>query len=448
MMEVAYSVQVPLGKGFARTADFQTQALADAGLLLQAFDETSFWDPGTVDFGPFKDTLFDGLVASSLDTQGVRLFHGWNNASLASISVGLGLISLGLGAAWNDIATLFNTTHAQIIHLMVGLAKNLAALRYGAFYVPQPPIAWMIAGYALLSATILLWVHQKRKHAIALASISLGLMLVPVIRHAFSRDLRMDVIDVGNGQAILLSGPGFHRVLMDAGSEHQAESVVEPFLRTRGVNALDLIILTHGDALHYGGIRKLLPTLPIQRVVVPDAPFRSKPYRILLDNLRKAHIPLEIWHAGDTRTLPCGRIQVAWPPSGKTSFAKADDLGLVFCLQTDFNRLLFATDAGKTLEGKFSSTLPIGRCDALIQGLHGHEDSFTEPWLHAVHPQTILALTGDPPSPDLKTRWQTCEARILHTDQCGGVILWLRPGAMAIEPFFSPDKKVDGSAHQ
>ncbi len=82
-MSVSYSCQVRLGVGFARTAEVQVQALADAGLQGQVFAEDSFWDPGTVELGPFKDALFDSLVASHLN--GCKAFHGWNNAALNSI---------------------------------------------------------------------------------------------------------------------------------------------------------------------------------------------------------------------------------------------------------------------------------------------------------------------------------------------------------------------------
>ncbi len=82
-MSVSYSCMVPIGFGFARTAEVQVEALKSAGLLGQLFDESSFWEPGSVNLGNMKDALFDGLVASYLDES--KLFHGWNDGMLASM---------------------------------------------------------------------------------------------------------------------------------------------------------------------------------------------------------------------------------------------------------------------------------------------------------------------------------------------------------------------------
>jgi len=117
--EVLYSCQVPIGKGFARTAEQQIAALNSADLLDRVYAEDSFWEPGTANLGPFKDSLFDGLVATHMrqtsdrdeldiikkteegkitgigelrvphthpmiPSELYKIFHGWANASLLS----------------------------------------------------------------------------------------------------------------------------------------------------------------------------------------------------------------------------------------------------------------------------------------------------------------------------------------------------------------------------
>lgn len=355
---------------------------------------------------------------------------------LASLSVGLGLISLGLGATWDHLAILLNTSHAYVIHMMVFVAEKLASLRYGFFYVSRPPMLWIAAGYSLLGVILLLWIRGKWRCASFVALFSLGLAFTPILHHAFSDELRLDVIDVGNGQALLLSGPGFHRMLIDGGGERHVDPIMEPFLRSRGVNTLDLVILTHGDALHYGGIRELLHRFPIRRIAVAEAPFRSGSYRALLDTFHKRNISTEMWRAGMSKSLPCGRVNVIWPPYGKTLLTRADDLTLIFSLQTNFDRLLFASDVGKTVETLLASSASLESCNILVQGAHEHEDSLSMPWLRLINPEILVSLNARPLSPDTESLWRSQGVRVFCTGQTGGLILRLGRNGHAIESFF------------
>jgi len=75
---VVYSVQIALGRGFARTAEVQANALLSAGLLANIYTGDSFAPEM-----PYRDIVFDAAVAAELRRG--KLFHGWNNGSLASI---------------------------------------------------------------------------------------------------------------------------------------------------------------------------------------------------------------------------------------------------------------------------------------------------------------------------------------------------------------------------
>ncbi len=84
-MSIAYSCQVPIGAGFARTAEVEVKALEKERLLGPVFAEDSFWSPGSAGgLGPFKDVLFDGLVAQNLEGD-LKVFQGWSNGMLSSM---------------------------------------------------------------------------------------------------------------------------------------------------------------------------------------------------------------------------------------------------------------------------------------------------------------------------------------------------------------------------
>jgi len=384
---------------------------------------------------------------------------------LAAASVGLGTTSLMLGAVWDQIAITLNTTHALLIHAMVFISERLARIPNSCFYAPQPTVAWIVVGYVWLTATILLWLQKKK-----MRSLGLGLagvcMAGGVWLNAWMSDVvRIDVLDVGGGQSVLITGPRFERLLLDAGNTSQGRALVEPFLRSRGVNAVDALVLSHGDAAHYGGASHLLGNIPFRRVMAPDATFRSKGYRRLLAELEQAGVRIEYLHGGEGKRkdevrrmrdersenskqnsiqLRSGLLSALWPPSSRRGLPwqsnRADDFGLALELKTKFGRCLFAADAGKSIETMISPVVGIHHV-LLVQGLHANEDSFTASYLKAIAPEVIVLNSGEYPptvypSPEVQARLKSSGARVYRTDQSGGVTIRLNKERIQCQSFF------------
>ena len=347
---------------------------------------------------------------------------------LASASVGLGLTSLILGAIWSELAITINAAHALVIHAMVGISDGLAGLPHGSFYVAQPAWELVAAGYVALLTVAILWFRGRKLWAAGCGAATLLGGLGLVCGAWMSPEARIDVLDVGGGQCVLISGPRFERVLIDGGGKWQGRVVVEPFLRSRGVNAIDLAIITHGDAAHYGGIGELYAKIPIRAVAVSDVSFRSTGYRRLVAEIERSGIPVRRWEAGDTEGMAAGLLKVLWPSaSGKAT--RADDQGLILELQTRFGSCLFAADAGETIEQQLVTSL-LAPGPVLVQGTHSNEDSLSAAFLKALNPVAIVLNSGEHPlaaypSPKLQERLRQTAARVFRTDQAGGVRILL-----------------------
>jgi competence protein ComEC len=105
-----------------------------------------------------------------------------------------------------------------------------------------------------------------------LASLNLLLLLPEPIAFApVGGKLRLSIIDVGQGDAVLVEAPGGKAVLIDTGplirGGDAGERIVVPFLKRRGIVALDLLVLTHSHDDHAGGARAIRQGFPIRRVV-------------------------------------------------------------------------------------------------------------------------------------------------------------------------------------
>ena len=82
------------------------------------------------------------------------------------------------------------------------------------------------------------------------------------------RQLRVDFIDVGKGDCILIRSEN-HTVMIDTGYKETADDVFD-FLDSSGVSEIDALILTHYDKDHIGGAKEVLSRYQVDKIYVPD----------------------------------------------------------------------------------------------------------------------------------------------------------------------------------
>ncbi len=134
------------------------------------------------------------------------------------------------------------------------------------FWVGRPPVAVLLA---ITCAILLFSVRRARWRVIFLIS-SVALLNVAVwteIAAGPDPPVRVTFIDVGNGDAALLETPDRRRILLDAGYGNENYSAgrarVAPFLHSRGIDRLDVLCVTSGDAGAAGGAPYLLESIPV-----------------------------------------------------------------------------------------------------------------------------------------------------------------------------------------
>src|SRR5206468_10849432 len=186
---------------------------------------------------------------------------------LAGLATILGLFALAV-AAFSTIVAGWLFSAVWPVLLLLRWTVTLAAAVPGAVvHLPAPgpvAVACYVAALALgLAAWRLRETRQALARRLALAAVGLTalsalLTLWPALRPADGR-LRVSVLDVGQGDAIVIEAPDGRAVLVDAGAGgpyrlDAGERVVAPFLWNRGVLRLAAIVVTHSDIDHAGGM--------------------------------------------------------------------------------------------------------------------------------------------------------------------------------------------------
>jgi competence protein ComEC len=413
-------------------------SLALAAVLILAARPNDLLDPGFqlsfaatvgIVLAPMPRGLLAGALGVSLAAQlavlPVTLVH-FNQVSLIGAVANLAVVPLAglatvLGLAGAAVTFVSEMLGALFFHatwpllLLLRWTAALAAAVPGALiHLPAPPAAAVIA-YVLGLGTARLawhvremssrWTYSVATAAALLLGMAVAVSLWPLVGPADGR-LRVTVLDVGQGEAIVVEAPDGRVLLIDAGPGgaqrlDTGERVVAPFLWNRGVLALTAAMTTHGDQDHAGG----------------------------MPAIRRRFAIGEEWTAADG----WARRWLGDVPVLRLTTARAfptlrrNDHALVVRVDYGHASFLLAADMTATAERELLAThLPL-RATVLKVAHHGSRHSSTAEFLAAVRP-TVAVISVGPrnayghPAAETLARLAAVGARIFRTDRDGAVV--------------------------
>jgi competence protein ComEC len=238
-----------------------------------------------------------GALAATIAAQlGALPFMAWyfNAISLSSLLAGIliipfveiiliaGILAGIAGLAAPLLGKLLLVLCAQLIGVAVSLTAVLAALPGSLIHMPAMGVATGVIYYLMIA-----WIYGYSPAGLpgpaAVArrwpQVAVGaLALITVATAALSwtpRPVQVHFIDVGQGDATLITTPYGRSVLIDTGGSGQqaeydiGERVVVPYLKHYGITAVDYLVLTHGHADHAGGAAGVASALPVKNIILP-----------------------------------------------------------------------------------------------------------------------------------------------------------------------------------
>jgi competence protein ComEC len=360
-------------------------------------------------------------LAAQLAVLPVTLAH-FNQLSIVGIVANLGAVPLAgaatvlgllgvIAAAVADVAAaaVFGAVWPLLL-LLRAVAALASAVPGAVVYLPAPGVA-AIAAYAVaLVGGLAAW-HTRsqpaRSRVLATgAALSLvGALLLgslPILTRGDGR-LHVTVLDVGQGDAIVIEAPDGRVVLVDAGAGgpwrlDAGERAVAPFLWNRGVLALHATLTTHADIDHAGGMAA------IRR-------------RFRVD---------ETWDDAPEQRVLGGALLT--PINPDVAGGRRNDRAIMLRVELGLASVLLASDVEATGErALLDARLPVS-ATVLKVGHHGAATSSTAPFLAAVRPTVAIVSVGarNPyghPNAGALERLAAVGARVYRTDRDGAVLV-------------------------
>lgn len=322
------------------------------------------------------------------------------------------------------------------IYALVGSARLVDWAPWLTWRVPSPSAIVIVSYYLAVVTWCLSSRLSIRKIALNLViGLFLWIAIAPatLARRFGDGKLHLTMMDVGQGDALLVTLPNGRTLMMDAGGVSAGggfdigDRVLGPAIRYRGINRIDYLAISHGDLDHIGGAVALArdfspseiwygtfvnhhaPTIALQSV----ADRQNAGWRWLLagDHLDFGGVEL--------------RVHAPGPPDWQRQKVRNND-SLVIELRYGRVSMLLTGDIGEEVERALIPTLDLLPIVVLKSPHHGSGTSSSQEFIDAIKPRLVVISCGrgnsfGHPVDAVVDRYKAAGAEVLRTDQVGQI---------------------------
>lgn len=286
----------------------------------------------------------------------------------------------------------------------------------GNRWVAGKPSVYQVVFYYIILFVVLLLVRKLRAEegnirkwtipaATILMAVGIGAMAVP---HSKKGEAEIVMLDVGQGDGFFVRAPNGKTVLIDGGSSTVSkvgQYRIEPFLRSQGVDTLNYVSVSHGDADHMNGIEEMLDRqmygVKIENLILPGHKVWDKTLSDLSEKAQRQGTKVKIIEKGAALELNGLSLTCLWPEKEYEGEC-GNEASMVLSLTYGNFDMLFTGDLEKEAERELTewihkaqeeSRLP-KKYDVLKVGHHGSKNATSQNFLQTISPHWSFVSAG------------------------------------------------------
>lgn len=376
--------------------------------------------------------------------------------AVALLALVLSQVSVALSAPLFKVADAINW-------LMVHSVDPFSSLDLATLRLPDYSVFVCVVYYVLLLLLLFALSHWRplallkdrhcKLHRFVLPMSILQVLLTAVlILHPFSSGrsdglLRVDFLDVGQGDSALITMPDGTTLLVDGGGNKTesarriGETVVSEYLWWRGLSEVDYVLATHADTDHIDGLNDILKNFNVRSALVARRPANDAEFAKFSQTLRATKTHSEIIQAGDVIRFGAVEVSVLWPPGAGELSTNNDSI--VLRLKFGEHSILLTGDIEKSAERALVQAHHDLNANVVKVPHHGSKTSSTEDFVRATNPNLAIVSVGrnsmfGHPHDEVVQRWQSNGATVLTTGESGTITISTDGHHLSLKKFIQP----------
>ena len=381
---------------------------------------------------------------------------------LASIIIGpitlLGTLLVIISFISINIAKVLSYILKFLIDILLFIS-SFSKLPISKIYIPTPTITFIIIIYLSLIISLFIYkvFHERnpnttilrvrnllalvkykfkqnrddviKKIVIISIVISLCIIFIP-------RDLKINFVDVGQGDSTFIITPKNETILIDGGGSNTGsfdvgENTLLPYVLDKGYNKIDFMIISHFDSDHVGGLLTILEEIKVEKILIAKQEEQSENYKRFLNIVKEKNIPVIIGKEGDKINIEKDLyLDILFPESEQIEENMINNNSLVFNMHYNNFSMLFTGDIEEIAEKRIIEITNKSRLKADIIKVphHGSKTSSTRELLEIVLPKIALIGVGKDnlfghPSSETIDKLDELEIKTYRTDINGEIMI-------------------------
>ena len=365
---------------------------------------------------------------------------------------------------WLMVHSVDPFTHVQVASIRVPEYTGPLFSVYFLYYLPLATLSFLLMKWRPLEPTKNKRDSNRRRRVFWAATCAQLASVAVLIFHPFSAagtegKLRVDFLDVGQGDAALLTFPDYTTVLVDGGGRPRpfrnddeeserpnraiGESVVSEYLWWRGLSHIDYLVATHADADHIDGLNDIARNFNVRSALVARFPQRDAEFGKLLQSLTSNDVGVRAIGAGDELLVGGVSLRALWPHPSEARLPSGNNDSLVLRVQYGSRSVLLTGDIEAKTERALVARQARVIADVTKVPHHGSRSSSTEEFVRSTSSKLAVISVGESsvfghPHPEVVKRWEQNGARILLTGNRGMITLVTDGKTMHYTTFVNP----------
>ena len=239
----------------------------------------------------------------------------------------------------------------------------------------------------------------------------------------FSGDtLRVNYIDVGQGDSIFIQLPNKETMLIDAGEAYEVDNVIN-YLNNLGIKKIDYVVGTHPHTDHIGGLEEVINTFDVGAIYMPKVSSNSKTFEDLLTTISNKGLKVKTAKSGVV-VLSEDNLKLEFIAPNSDNYSNLNNYSAVLKLTYLDNTFLFMGDAETLSEDEITSEI---KANVIKVGHHGSDSSSSVEFVKKVSPEYAIIMVGEGnsynhPYQSIIDRYESVGAKVLRTDLDGNII--------------------------